>query len=40
MPESNYFKLKVLFVSVDPDRDTNQKIEQFLALFDTEIIGK
>lgn len=27
MPESNYFKLKVLFVSVDPDRDTNQKIE-------------
>lgn len=40
MPEHKYFKLKVLFVSVDPDRDTNEKIKRFLNLFEyKKIIG-
>lgn len=32
-------KLKTLFVSVDPDRDTDEKINKFLAHFDKSIIG-
>lgn len=40
MPESRYFKLKVLFVSVDPDRDSYEKIKRFLNLFEyKKIIG-
>jgi cytochrome oxidase Cu insertion factor (SCO1/SenC/PrrC family) len=26
LPESSYFTLKTIFVSVDPDRDTPEKI--------------
>ena len=39
MPEKEYFDLKTLFVSVDPDRDSPEKIEKFLSLFGTEMIG-
>ena len=39
MPEKEYFDLKTLFISVDPDRDSPQKIEKFLSLFGTEMIG-
>lgn len=39
MPESRYIKLKTLFISVDPDRDTYEKIDKFVSLFDTEMIG-
>lgn len=34
MPEKKYFKLKCLFVSVDPERDSNDKIKRFLELFE------
>ena len=39
MPESKYVKLKTLFVSVDPDRDTPERMRKFLGLFDSSIIG-
>jgi protein SCO1/2 len=39
MPESKYIKLKVLFVSVDPDRDTPEKIKNYLKSFGNNIIG-
>lgn len=32
-------KLKTIFVSLDPDRDTKERMEQFLKLFDKDIIG-
>lgn len=39
MPEYKYVKLKTVFVSVDPDRDTPQRINKFLSHFDSSIIG-
>ena len=39
MSEGKYIRLKTVFVSVDPDRDTPEKINKFLALFDKNIIG-
>lgn len=35
MPEGQYFKLKTVFVSVDPDRDDASKIRKFVDYFDT-----
>lgn len=32
-------KIKTVFVSVDPDRDTNEKIQAFVNIFDPNIIG-
>jgi len=32
-------KLKTIFVSVDPDRDNNEKIDTYLSFFDKSIIG-
>lgn len=32
-------KIKTVFVSVDPDRDTNEKIEAFVKIFDPNMIG-
>jgi protein SCO1/2 len=37
--EANFFDLKTVFVSVDPDRDTGEKIKKFVMNFDPEIIG-
>ena len=37
--KSQIIKLKTLFVSVDPDRDSDEKINKFLAHFDKSIIG-
>lgn len=37
--EGKFFNLKTVFVSVDPDRDTPEKIKKFMALFDPEMIG-
>ena len=38
--EARYFKLKCVFVSVDPDRDSMEKIKRFLNLFEyKKIIG-
>lgn len=39
LPDSRTFQLKSIFVSVDPDRDTPEKIEKFLGYFDKEMIG-
>jgi len=39
MPESKYIKLKTVFVSVDPDRDTPERMQKFLKHFDSSIIG-
>jgi cytochrome oxidase Cu insertion factor (SCO1/SenC/PrrC family) len=39
MPEASYIPLKTIFVSVDPDRDTPQNIDEFLGLFDKSFIG-
>jgi protein SCO1/2 len=32
-------RLKLVFISVDPDRDTPQKIDKWLAYFNSEFIG-
>ena len=37
--ESQYFDLKLVFVSVDPDRDSNEKIKKFLSFFKGDFIG-
>lgn len=37
--ESDYFDLKVVFVSVDPDRDTPDVIKRYVNNFGSEIIG-
>jgi len=39
MPESKYLKLKTIFVSVDPDRDTPERMQKFLRHFDKSIIA-
>ena len=39
MPEYKYVKLKTIFVSVDPDRDSPEKMRKFLSHFDKSIIG-
>ncbi|EGR30241.1 sco1 family protein, putative [Ichthyophthirius multifiliis] len=38
-PEGRLIKLKSIFVSVDPDRDTMSDIKKFCNLFDKNIIG-
>lgn len=37
--EYQYFDLEALFVSVDPDRDSNERIEEYCKLFDPSLIG-
>lgn len=37
--EYNYFDIECFFVSVDPDRDTLERIKQYCALFDEKIKG-
>lgn len=39
MKESSYFDLKLVFVSVDPDRDNPKTIKKFLNYFSPNIIG-
>jgi protein SCO1/2 len=39
MPEAQYMNLKLVFVSVDPDRDEPAKIKNYLKNFDSKIIG-
>ena len=36
--EKKYFRLETIFVSIDPDRDTPEKIQNFLKHFDKSII--
>lgn len=39
LPEGAYMKLKIVFVSVDPERDTPKVIKQYLKEFGKQIIG-
>ena len=33
------FDLETIFVSVDPDRDTNERIEEYCKIFDKNMMG-
>jgi protein SCO1/2 len=37
--EYKYFDLECLFISVDPDRDSFERIKQYCSLFDNKILG-
>lgn len=37
--EYKYFDLDAIFVSVDPDRDSNERIEEYVKIFDENLIG-
>ena len=37
--EYKFFELEQLFVSIDPDRDSNQRIKQYCEIFDKSLIG-
>lgn len=37
--QAKYFDLESVFVSVDPDRDSPQKIDKFAKYFDKSMIG-
>lgn len=37
--EYQYFDMEAIFVSVDPDRDSNERIEEYCKLFDPSLIG-
>ena len=37
--EFKYFDLESLFVSVDPDRDSNERIEEYCKIFNPTTIG-
>jgi protein SCO1/2 len=37
--EYKYFDLEAIFVSVDPDRDSFKRIEEYCKIFDESIIG-
>jgi cytochrome oxidase Cu insertion factor (SCO1/SenC/PrrC family) len=37
--EYNYFDLEAIFVSVDPNRDTNERIEEYTKIFHNDLIG-
>lgn len=39
LPEGAYMKLKLVFVSVDPERDTPQVMKEYLSEFGKNIIG-
>ena len=37
--ESQYFELVPLFVSVDPNRDSNERIEEYVKIFHKDLVG-
>lgn len=37
--EYKYFDLDSIFVSVDPDRDSNDRIREYVKLFDKNMVG-
>merc|ERR1712086_504435 len=37
--EYKYFDIEALFVSVDPDRDSNERIEEYCKIFNPTMIG-
>ena len=32
-------QLKVVFITVDPDRDTSERLQRFIGMFDSDIVG-
>lgn len=38
-PRADHLDLKLLFVSVDPDRDSKKDIDKFLTYFNNDFIG-
>lgn len=39
LPEGAYLKLKIVFVSIDPERDTPYVMTKFLKNFGKQVIG-
>jgi protein SCO1/2 len=39
LPEGAYLKLKIIFISLDPERDTPQSMKEYLKNFSKNIIG-
>jgi protein SCO1 len=39
IPEGAYLKLKIVFVSIDPERDSPKAVKEFLAHFNKNMIG-
>ena len=39
LPEGAYLKLKIVFISLDPLRDTPQSMKEYLKNFSKNIIG-
>lgn len=37
--EYNYFDLEAIFVSVDPDRDSNKRIDEYTKIFHESLVG-
>lgn len=37
--EAKYFDIDAIFVSVDPNRDTNQRIDEYTKIFHPDLIG-
>jgi protein SCO1 len=37
--EANYFDIEGIFVSVDPNRDSNERIEEYTKIFHKDLIG-
>ena len=37
--EFNYFDMEAIFVSVDPDRDSNDRIQEYCKIFHEDLIG-
>jgi len=37
--EYQYFDLEAIFVSVDPNRDTNERIDEYTKIFHESLIG-
>lgn len=39
LPQSSLSKLRVVLISVDPERDTPQQLKQYLGYFDKDFVG-
>ena len=39
IPEGAYAKLKLVFISVDPERDTPKEMKKYIANFNKNMIG-
>ena len=39
IPEGAYLKLKLVFISIDPERDSPKKVKEFLSHFNKNMIG-